>query len=499
VVGASAANVAFLLIWGVFFQRADPDSFYLFITQRDFIAAMLNILLAGAVVAIVGWLAERSRRAWVARVADAGVVLGNLVVLNVLRQYLRLTPNDAGLWVGALGPGGTLALVLSIAAAGGATCWRWRPQLMNGLSLAYLALSPFFAITLGRAAWICASGDLDSQFASRAPEAPIADAQRPGRRVVLVVFDELDYRLAFANRPAGLALPALDALGRESLAADHAEPPAGNTNEALPSYLIGRRVARTEPVSTRKGRLFMADSSASVSTDSVTTLFRRARALGANSAMIGWNLPYCRTGLGDGLVRCAWWPSGTTLGVRESLGRTMLHQWVSISPVNSRAIHLIRHEEMMESALALVADRSLDLVVLHLVPPHYPWIFNEGTGKYTLMGFGARGYLGNLALADAALKELRDSLRRSGLAGRTTLVVTSDHPWRESRSLDGRMDPRVPFMVHVAGARGAVTEHRPFNTVVAGELCLALLSGSLTSAAGLPAWIEAHAAPSPPR
>ncbi len=491
-IGASAVNLAYLMVWGALFQATDPDSFYLFMTRRDFLAASLSVVLGGVAGGVVGWAVDRTKARWVSSVADVGAILGTLVVLNVLRQYLRLTPNAAGQWVGAVGRVGALTLVLAVAIILVLTGLRWRRRLIDGLLFGYLALSPFLVITLGRAAWLCTHVDIDGQFAPRASEAPIAAAFRPRRRVVLVVFDELDYRIAFAERPAGLAMPAFDSLARESAVADHAEPPAGNTNEALPSYLIGQRVERTVSSSARAGRLLIKATHEALSTDSVTTLFRRARALGANSAMMGWNLPFCRTGLGDGLVRCEWWPAGVMLGRTESLGRTMLHQWISVSPVNSREIHRIRNEEMMASALALIADPSLDLVVLHLAVPHYPWIFDPATGRFSLMEFGAQGYLGNLALADVTLGAIRTAIESSGLGEKTSLVVTSDHPWREARTYDGRSDPRVPFIVHVSKVRDGTRVIQPFNTVVAGDLCLALLSGSLSSGDSVPAWLAAH-------
>lgn len=494
VVGASAANLAYLMVWDTLLQARAPDAFYLFMTRTDFLAATLSIALCGIACGAVGWIVDRTKQRWVSFIADLGAFIAALIILNVLRQYLRLTPNAAGQWVSALGRTGSAALALAVAITLVVTALVWRRRAVQALFLAGLALSPFLVITFGRAAWICTHVDIDRRFAPRSPAAPVVDALRPGRRVVLIVFDELDYRLAFAERPAGLALPAFDALLRESVVANHAEPPAGNTNEAIPSYLIGRRVQRTISSSAREGRLVIKGTHDSLSTDSVTTLFRRARSLGANSGMIGWNLPFCRTGLGDGLVRCEWWPSGLLLGRAESLGRTMLHQWISISPVNSRAIHWIRHDEMMAGALALVADPSLDLVVLHLAVPHYPWIYNAVGGRYTVMEFGARGYLGNLALADADLGALRTALESSGLNEETSLVVTSDHPWRESRTFDGRSDPRVPLIVHLSKARGGSTVLGPFNTVVTGDLCLALLAGSLNSADSVPAWLAAHAA-----
>src|SRR2546423_46880 len=57
--------------------------------------------------------------------------------------------------------------------------------------------------------------------------APRAQPARSLRRVVWLMFDELDQRITFEARPPGLELPELDRLRRESLYADAARPPAG--------------------------------------------------------------------------------------------------------------------------------------------------------------------------------------------------------------------------------------------------------------------------------
>jgi len=148
----------------------------------------------------------------------------------------------------------------------------------------------------------------------------------------------------------------------------------------------------------------------------------------------------------------------------------------------------------MADALAFIADPSLDLVVLHLAPPHYPWIYDAVMRRYTLMGFGAKGYVGNLALADATLGEIRAAVRSSGRETATTLVVTSDHPWRQSRSLDGRADPRVPLLVRLAGDAHADTLHARLNTVLLGDFVLATLGGEIRSSTDLARWFSDRAA-----
>ena len=65
--------------------------------------------------------------------------------------------------------------------------------------------------------------------------APLKRTPPSLRRVVWLVFEELDQRIAFEARPPGLGLPELDRLRRESLYADAARPPAGTTEVVVPA------------------------------------------------------------------------------------------------------------------------------------------------------------------------------------------------------------------------------------------------------------------------
>ncbi len=471
--GASAANLSLTCVWGVLFQYRSPDAFFLMMAPRDVVAVCLNVGLGGAAAVAIGAALDRWRSGLWLRTAGVGV-LGVVTCLgNGLRQGLHLAPGMAG---GDLGLG-----LIAMALLGLGVCWLLNPEgLLRWSARLMLMLSPFLLLTVPRSLWIGTAGGLVERFGDSPRRTPFT-AGRPVHRVVWVIFDELDYRLAFASRPPGVLLPAFDRLKEESLSADSAWPPASNTNESLPGSLTGIRVGLTEGVTAREGRLQLQSDSGWVSTDSVTTVFQRARALHANSAMVGWNLPYCRSGLGSGLVRCLWSPSGLTLGLTESLVGTMWRQWVAASLVNSRVIYRTRLTRLVQEGLRQVADSALDLVVLHLPIPHQPWVFDAGTGRFTLFRFSSSGYLDNLVLADRILARIRLALEDSRLGPRTALLLTSDHAWRESSGFDGRSDPRVPFLIHLPWAPKSVVVARPFNAIQAGGIALALLADSALS------------------
>ena len=59
------------------------------------------------------------------------------------------------------------------------------------------------------------------------------------RRVVWIIFDELDYRRIFSNREPGLNLTHFDWLARRSVHATNANSPAGATLYSIPALLAG--------------------------------------------------------------------------------------------------------------------------------------------------------------------------------------------------------------------------------------------------------------------
>jgi hypothetical protein len=90
--------------------------------------------------------------------------------------------------------------------------------------------------------------------------------------------------------------------------------------------------------------------------------------------------------------------------------------------------------------------------------------------------------------------ELRCAMKSNGTWDRTVLLVSTDHPFRKSRELDGKSDPRVPFMLHFPGLPTAAVFTPEFNTIVSANLVYAILRGTVTTAPEASAWIERHRA-----
>ena len=72
----------------------------------------------------------------------------------------------------------------------------------------------------------------------------------------------------------------------------------------------------------------------------------------------------------------------------------------------------------------------------------------------------------------------------------STVLFTSDHHFRQDVVIDGKRDSRIPFMLKLAGQKEGIVYGTPFNTVLTGDLLLAVLRGEVTSATGAVEWID---------
>jgi arylsulfatase A-like enzyme len=129
------------------------------------------------------------------------------------------------------------------------------------------------------------------------------------------------------------------------------------------------------------------------------------------------------------------------------------------------------------------------------------WIPYSTRDRWALDGSG--DYLGNLLLADRTLGELRKAMERAGVWDSTTLLVSSDHGlrataqdvvplWGDARQIVDRpgIDPRVPFLVKLAGYKMPVTFNSPLSTVLSCDLVMAVLGGNIATPEDLRRWID---------
>ncbi len=482
------------------FSRARSETLFLadwgFYNRVPLGAPVLVALVLSIVgLAAVGFLGVRTirrvrRPAWL-RLAAVAAAATLLIALN----FVRITHETVDRWTDAIGRPGLLALAVLVLVA--SIAWPRRAlRVIRGLAL---IASPLAILTLTQALWMfleVAAGPVWP----RVDPAPLDRTPPSLRRVVWLVLEELDQRITFEARPRGLELPELDRLRRESLYADAARPPAGTPEVSMPALITGRPVVAVAPASPNDLELTFSDGK-TARWSAHPNVFSRARALGYDTAVIGWHLPYPRV-LGGSLGLADWRPSDAHEQARaDTFGQTLRNQWGSLAPpMNVRRLFSRRVAELGDLAIRTAADGRFGLVLLHLPVPRPPGIYDRATGRLTTWNFtgAGGGYLDNLALTDRAVADLRRGLERAHLDDRTWLVVSADEWWRASTRYDGQVDHRVPFLVRPPDGGPATHVDAAFNTLATHDLVLAILRGSIRDTGDAATWLARNPV-APPR
>jgi hypothetical protein len=371
-----------------------------------------------------------------------------------------------------------------------------------------------------------------SAFLARPSLPMLPPGQAPQRRVIWMLFDELDQRLAFDARQPSVDLPELDRLRAESFVASHATQTAPWTIIALPSLLSGRVFSRAELVDSDTLRVYPEGSPQGLNWRDENNVFKQARALGVNAELVGWHHPYCRV-FGDSMVRCLDVPGGhptdallreliaTDQGVLRtvaSLFRLQLENVLDMlrstgstgsenlgSPFVQRR-QLDQYFLIRDRGYAAAADPRIGFLFVHFPAPHLFAIYDRKRGDFTLSA--ATGYFDNLALVNRTVGEMRRTLESAGLWENTNIVITADHGlrpelWRGrynwtpelQRLTEGGASDTVPLIVKLAGRDRPLGYDKPFSGVVTGALSVAILSGQVSTAGETAAWLDEHATP----
>jgi hypothetical protein len=415
-----------------------------------------------------------------------------IVLLNHLRNILPYSTFTAPLALLGSAPVARLGLVVLTFLILGVSFWRRR--LAAVAETVFLIFFPLVPLLLAEAAWLAHSSS--SSVLAHHEQACAATSGSPGR-VLWLLFDELDQVLTFEQRPATLRMPELDRLRGEAVYAKSAYPPGDDTLTSITSLISGRRVVRSVPGSAGRLMVTFEGASGPVDWSGQPNVFRKARELGVSTGIVGWYIPYCRL-LGNDLTTCSWQPwSGPPVGGSVSLRGALLDQVRSVPPWSARQDHLRKFQAVLDDAKKAAGNPQLGLVFVHWPTPHYPGIYDRSRGKFTVFRFRRSNdwYLDNLALVDRTLGELRCAMEKAGTWEDTSILVTSDHSWRDSAALDGKRDRRVPLILKLAGHSRGVRYRERLNTVLIHDLVLAMLRGELTQAAAVVDWLDQRHVP----
>ncbi|MCC6364143.1 MAG: sulfatase-like hydrolase/transferase [Bryobacterales bacterium] len=474
----SAANLCYFRIWAELFSWASPPS--LFFRRFGppptwYYSAIFNVLILAVVLYVF------ARKRWRLAFALVACVIAKEVVFTILKVEGGLGGSVAVFFYSL--PRVVLAAGLAVAALSFALLFlRWSPKLQSRFGSFLFAMSSLIPLTFGNAIF-------------RAHQDPVLRAPLPrqppshhvaARRVVWIVFDEMDERIAFSRRASQFSLPNLDRFRAEAQVATHARSPSDATIVSIPSLLIGKLVSSDRPLNVKRLEVTFAGSHQKGDLGQVPDVFSRTREHGLRSGITGWYVPYCRI-FEDRVDDCVWWPMnrqinsyGSTLpqslwNQPRSLFETSLYSLFGPSLAVLAQVRTVN--EMIAEAAAMAARKDLNLVFCHFPVPHPPFVYDSSKRSLTSYTTHSRGYLDNLQLADHIFSRIRDAMERAGVWDDTAVLITADHGFRHSPSLGYPAETRhVPWMMKWPRNSEAGTIGSPFESVGTADVLLEFLT-----------------------
>jgi hypothetical protein len=494
-VALSLANLCFLKVG--FDLVSDKDRFFnqLPVTTTSLLALLTNIFG----LALLAWLVMQLLRRFSTRWLHLPAHLLFLLLLLFPVDFIRLkctAINDYQIFVFCTQPAmlaGELALLILI-------IWQHRLAAKIGAIIVGI-LSPLAIAWIVKIVLLCLGMFPLEQCATSRMVLPPPGPARPDRpRVVWMIFDEMDYRLVFEQRPPGFQYPEFDRIRGQSLFATNAYPPADCTIHSMPSIIFGRQIAMVSFADTCSPVTTFADNGEVSTLLGQPSVFSAARALGFNTAVVGWYLPYDRL-LGDGLNFCDWYAYPYFELARADTYRANIAAQLrsQAEAFNIRQIFVDLHRRSLQTSMTLATNSIYGLTLLHLTAPHLPGIYRADRNQFTIWGMPkAGGYFNNMGLANHELGEIRRAMEASGEWNKTWIILSADHSWRGANIYDGRRDYRVPYCVKPPGTNDALIYPRQFNTIATHDLILAILRGEATNQQDVAGWLDAHGKPTLP-
>jgi hypothetical protein len=488
IVAVSLANLCFVKV--EFDLLSDHDRYYnkLPVTSSMLLALVLNLICFASMV----WLVMQVLRRFPRRSLQLPFHLAFLLLLLIPVDFVRLElTNIADYQIVAFLK--QPVVIIAVLAVSVLVVWKHR-SLTKITAVVVGFFSPLALFMFAKIALVCLGVIQIKQCASNEPFPPSGAVRAGQPRVLWIIFDETDYRLAFKQRPPGLQLPEFDRLQQQSLAAANAYSPNDATILSMPALILGRRISSVSDEDACDLSITFADNGKTTTWTAQPSVFSEARSLGFNTALVGWYIPYDRM-LGNALNFCAWYPFPSFQPTRDvTFAANMRCQIFSLSETFwLRHLYANICQDSLQTSLRVVTNSTYGLILLHLPPPHKPGVYLPEEHKFILWAKSkVQGYFNNLALADDELGALRHALEASGEWDKTWVILSSDHSWRESRLYDGQRDRRVPFLVKPPGANESMTYSQQFNTVLTHDLILAILHRDVTNQQNVVLWLNTY-------
>lgn len=492
-VAVSLANLCFVTAW--FNTLYDKDSYFnkLSVGPPQLLALLSNIGWLAGLVWVMLRVRCRARVRLVQVALDLGLAAILLVPINFVR-YDILQIWDYQVIQFFKQPVVILCSLVVLAM----TIWGHR-LVAKGTRAIGAVLSPLAVFTIGKTILLLA-GVVRLEQQVTVPKLPAPVPVADGRpRVIWIIFDSADYRLICENRPADVQMPEFDRLRNESLCPVNAVSPARSTICSMPALISGRQISAVKTAGLSDLNVTMADTGEKTTWKKLPSVFGEARAMGFNTALVGWYHPYDRV-LEDGLNYCSWYPFPMYEPDRAATFGLSLRAQLGCLFFTPHARHIFLNVclNTLDDSIALVTNKTYGLVLLHLPPPHTPGVYLPKENRFTFWPMTrVGGYFNNLGLMDLELGRLRKAMEFSGQWDKSWIILSADHSSLQAALYDGNPDPRIPFLIKPPEAGFGTTYAPKINTVITHDLILAILRGELTNQADVITWLDQRGKPLP--
>lgn len=486
---ASAYFLDFLSPYSLYFL----PSFFDYIVFPSLVAVVVLVPLVLLANAAIRW--RRLRRALALFAAAVLTIIAVKSAFNAAGfPWLRMLPllGDEGdisghfRWSRMVVVGASLPLALLFVYFIRHKLFPWLRWLSN-LGYAFSLLAIYRCVSLGL---VFESPQPAADFARAAEHASVA-----ARRVVWVIFDEMDYGLSLDTR-SGMAssLPNFSRLSAVAISATQAYSPGRDTLYSIPALLSGTGLSGISIAPQNKLVLFDRDKQGrQFGPDSA--VFSRLPAGPESATVLGFYHPYCK--LFPALQAChstflgnagRWHDSLTffseslfsaarrTSWANHLLPEALLYQFDPMYRISKQAVGRLEYSLQNPAS-------SLDFI--HLNFPHLPNVYMRRLLQQPLTT-DAHAYEQNLVGADVVLGSIVQQLQEMAKKQDILLIVSSDH-WLRTHSTQAAT---VPFIAWKVGAAEPLVLTRPFNTGYTGELAINFLEGKLETQAAMAAWLN---------
>lgn len=304
------------------------------------------------------------------------------------------------------------------------------------------------------------------------------------RRVVWVIFDEMDYALSLKpGSDMATAMPNFSALTMHAISADQAFPPGQDTVYSIPALLTGTPLSGITIRS--QNRLDLTDRERKV------VRFGPDRAIfsqlpgGTRSAtVLGFYHPYCK--IFPYLQHCSstyaanagrWFDSLMFFSTPLMSAIKSVKGLIGILPesVLYNFDYMYRASDNVLSKLnQTLSNQRSSFDFIHINVPHLPNIYVQRLLKQSV-GNDNDAYKKNLIGADIILGHIVKGLQPLAEKQNILLIVSSDH-WLRTHS---KQPAAVPFIIWKVGASEPVVLGDRISTVHSKQLALDFLYGKL--------------------